>query len=513
MDTLREIIIRSGSTWIGLAVASLVLAGNAPSFGEENEDFRYGLEGNNIVFTNQDQAIQGGSFRLAVKGGQEAKIVVELVDIVSEASGSKKSLPLNSSPFTPNGLIEFADEYLRYQPNGEFQFFDIDFNFKKDEVLNRAVLGGLSISIVPEEKSDKKVTFGSSIVATFAYMPAGGLSMNEYGPELSLSMPRIERVSPDFFPLNMIPDLPFFRNHGDLQVDYELSNSGNIFLETEAELIVQQVNIFGQPEKLRFSNSTAAFLVPGQVTQNTVEVQSIDSEKKNLSMGIYQFTKSVQGQIGDQIKTSVSNQQTLIIFPWKQGLLGLILLLVLRKKIAKALSELWSYLQAFKEFRSSRKTRVESEPKPYPQYRPDTLAPALSLSSDNPVPVEQAPSKKLWRRWWPFAGMLPSLRGRFVLPKFSWRVSSLVQNSKWKNRLKGLANFKSPTPTSKMFDDSQSPTAKSSEPKPEIKPTYSTNQTPPPTAAPTSLSSSNKGAQPRPLYPYWYVPPKRGTEG
>ncbi|GEM_PF-3052421 len=509
MDTLREIIIRSGSTWIGLAVASLVLAGNAPSFGEENEDFRYGLEGNSIVFTSQDQAIQGGSFRLAVKGGQEARIVVELVDIVSVASGSKKSLPLNSSPFTPSGLIEFADEYPRYQPNGEFQFFDIDFSFKEDEVLDRAVLGGLSISIVPEEKSDQQVTVGSSIVATFAYMPAGSLNMNEYAPELSLSMPRIERVSPDFFPLNMIPDLPFFRNHGDLQVDYELSNSGNIFLETESELIVQQLNIFGQPEVLRFSNSTAAFLVPGQMTQNTVEIQSIDSEKKNLSMGIYQFTKSAQGQIGDQIKTSVSNQQTLIIFPWKQTLLGLILLLALRKKIAKALTELWSYIQAFKEFRSSRKTRVENEPKPELLYRPYTLAPAVSSSSDNPVSVEQAPNKTLWRRWWQFAGMFSSLRDRFVLPKFSWRVSSLVQNFKWEKRAKGLANPKSQSPELQMFDDVQSSAAQSSEPQPAIKPTYSTKQTPPPPAAPTSLSSSNKGGQPRPLYPYWYVPPKR----
>ena len=509
MDTLSKAISRRGSVWIALAVAGSVLSGSTASFGEEIEGFRYGLEGNNLVFTSQDQAIQGGSFRLAVKGGQEARIVVELVDIVSEASGSKKTLPLNSSPFTPSGLIEFADEYPRYQPNGEFQFFDIDFSFKKDEVLERAVLGGLSISIVPEKKSDQQVTVGSSIVATFAYMPAGGLSMNEYAPELSLSMPRIERVSPDFFPLNMIPDLPLFRNHGDLQVDYELSNSGNIFLETEAELTVQQLNFFGQPEVLRFSNSTTAFLVPGQMTQNTVEIESIDSEKMNLSMGVYRFTKSVQGQIGDQIKTSVSNQQTLIIFPWKQSLMGLILLLALRKRIAKALTELWSYIQAFKEFRSSRKTRVENEPKPEIQYRPNTLAPAVSLSSDNPVPVEQAPSKTLWRRWWPFAGMCSSLRDRFMLPKFFWRVSSLVQNFKWEKRAKRLANPKSQSPKLKMIDDVQASAAQSSEPKPVIKPPYSTKQASPPPAAPTSLSSSNKGGQPRPLYPYWYVPPKR----
>ena len=511
MDTLREIITRSGSTWIGLAVASLVLAGNAPSFGEENEDFRYGLEGNNIVFTSQDQAIQGGSFRLAVKGGQEARIVVDLVDIVSEASGSKKSLPLNSSPFTPNGLIEFADEYLRYQPNGEFQFFDIDFSFKKDEVLDRAVLGGLSISIVPEEKSDKKVTLGSSIVATFAYMPPGGLSMNEYAPKLSLSMPRIERVSPDFFPLNMIPDLPFVKNHGDLRVDYELSNGGNIFLETETELTVQQVNIFGRPEELRFSDSTAAFLVPGQKTQKTVDIQSIDLENKNLGVGIYQLTTSVQGEMGEQIETSASNQQTLIIFPWKQSLLGVILLVALKKRIVRAIRGLRSYLQAFREFRSIRNQEVTTEPKPDFQPAPSTLAQVVSLPSENSATFATARRKSVTGWVWQLAGKIPSLRNRFVIPKFSWPAISLMQFPKWKRRDKGLAEPKSPAGKTQVFSDVLSFEVQSPQVKLDIEPTGITHRSSPLASGSSSPGTSAKGTQPRPLYPYWYEPPKRSN--
>jgi hypothetical protein len=494
-----------------LAVAGSVLAGSTASSSEESDGFRYGLEGNNLVFTSQDEAIQGGSFRLAVKGGQEARIVVELVDIFSQASGSKKSLPLNSSPFTPSGLIEFADEYPRYQPNGEFQYFDIDFSFRKDEVLDRAVLGGLSISIVPEEKSDQQVTVGSSIVATFAYMPTGGIGVDQYFPGLSLSIPKIERVTPDFFPLNMIPDLPFVKNHGDLRVDYELSNSGNIFLETEAELIVQQLNFFSQPEMLRFSNSTAAFLVPGQKTQKTLDIQSIDLEKKNLGVGIYQFTTSVQGQMGEQIETSASNQQTLIIFPWKQSLLGVILLVALRKRIDRAIRGLLSYLQAFREFRSIRNQEVNTEPKPDFQPAPSTLTQVVSLPSENSATFATARRKSFTGWVWQLAGIIPSLRNRFVIPKFSWPATSLMQFPKWKRRDRGLVEPKSPAAKTQVISDVQSFGVQSHQGRLEIEPPGITNRSSPLASGSPSPGTSVKGTQPRPLYPYWYEPTKKSN--
>jgi hypothetical protein len=178
---------------------------------KEDDGFRYGIEGNNLVFTTMEEAKVGGSFRLAVKDGQRANISVELVDIISNSSGFKQSIPLNSNPFTPYGLVDFAKKYPIYQPSEEFQYFDIAIRFKNNIVLDRPVLGGLSISLVPENQSQDQVAVTSSIVATFAYLPAIGLDLKEYAPALSLAGLKIEKKTKDFFPLNLLPDPPLDR--------------------------------------------------------------------------------------------------------------------------------------------------------------------------------------------------------------------------------------------------------------------------------------------------------------
>jgi hypothetical protein len=86
----------------------------------------------------------------------------------------------------------------------------------------------------------------SSIVATFAYLPAGGINLEEYAPALSLQGPTIERRTPDFFPLNLFPNPPFALNHGDLKLSYELENTGKIFLETSTQVKVEKLSLLGQ---------------------------------------------------------------------------------------------------------------------------------------------------------------------------------------------------------------------------------------------------------------------------
>jgi hypothetical protein len=137
------------------------------------------------------------------------------VDIITGNSGAKTSIPLNSGPFTPFELVEFRIDYPDYLPSQEFQNFNISFNFKQDAVLDRPVLGGLSISLVPETQAEEQTTVKSSVVATFAYIPETGLNLNQYKPELEVSVPSISQRAPDFFPLNLLPDFPFLQNHGE----------------------------------------------------------------------------------------------------------------------------------------------------------------------------------------------------------------------------------------------------------------------------------------------------------
>lgn len=359
-----------GGSLFAVALATILVAGASASLADETKSYRYGVTGNNIVFTTPEQALEGGSFQLAVSGGQPGKVAVELVDMFSDASGSKKAIPLNSSPFTPYGLVELAQNYPDYVPSEEFQYFDISFRFLENLELDRPVLGGVSISLVPDQQSESEVTVASSIVATFAYLPKDGLDLEMYAPGLSLSGPTVERITADFFPLNLLPNLPAVLNHGDVKIGYELTNTGKIFLETTTNLSVERVGLFGGSDDPVFSHSKTLFLVPGQQSAEIVDLVLEESPQNLLDIGIYRFSATATGEIGEQVSTSTSNQTTLLIFPWKQSFLALLLVVVFRRRIAKVFNWLASYAKALRDFRYSKDPKPNFAPEP----KPDPLA-------------------------------------------------------------------------------------------------------------------------------------------
>ena len=433
----------------------LAVAGSFPASAEESKNFRFGLEGTNAVFTSEREAIAGSTFRLAVKDGQLASIKVELVDIFSDSTGAKKAIPLGSSPFSPEGLVTFTEITSPYEPSADFQYFDVSFRFSEDLVPDRPVLGGLSISLVPENPAGDQKGVQSSIVGTFAYLPATGINLDEYAPSLTLTGPTIERVTPDFFPLNLLPNFPFALNHGDVQLKYQLSNSGKIFLETSTDMSVEQFGLFGQQDKEVFSDSVSAFLVPGQLSAEAIEVSPAESESQLLGIGLYRFTTTATGEMGDQITTSTSNQQLLVVFPWKQTLLALVLLVVFRKRVFRAFGSLREYGIAIRDFRNSRRKE--------PKTSLRTLASRL-LVSFQPT---------------------PSLR------TFASRI---------------LVRFQ---PKPKVEKE---PTVIKAER--EVRPEMATPKTRPtvPVIRNPYTSPGSASTEPRPLYPFWYQPPKKGSD-
>lgn len=350
----------TGRISLTLFLVLLTLAGGFAAKAEESKNFRYGLEGTNAVFTSEREALAGSTFRLAVKDGQLAKIKVELVDLYSHSSGTKRVIPLGSSPFSPEGLVSITEISSLYEPSKDFQYFDVSFRFSEDLDLDRPVLGGLSISLVPENPTGDQWSAQSSIVGTFAYLPATGINLEDYAPGLFLSELTIERVTPDYFPLNLLPDFPFVLNHGDVSLTYQLKNTGQIFLETSTDITVEQLGLFAPQEKQIFSDSVTAFLVPEQQSQEVIEISPTESQSQPLGIGLYRFTTTATGEIGGQITTSTSNQKLLVIFPWKQSLLSLVLLIVLRKRVFRAFALIRDYGAAIRDFRNSRR----KEPKP-----------------------------------------------------------------------------------------------------------------------------------------------------
>ena len=477
-------------------LASFLLASTTISFAEEGKNFRYGLEGNNLVFTTPEEATQGGSYRLLVKDGQRANISVELVDMFANASGAKQAIPLNSSPFTPNGLVEFTTRLPVYQPTDQFQYFDIAVKFKDDIALDGPVLGGIQISLVPETPAQDEAGVVSSIVATFAYMPATGLNLEQYSPALTLMGPTIDRRTPDFFPLNLLPNLPFVLNHGDLTSGYQLKNTGKIFLETTTEQVVEQVGLFGQQDRRIFSESFKAFLVPEQFSEETSDVISTDSVDQLLGIGVYRFTVTAAGKMGDEIETKASSQQTLIIFPWKQCFLFLVLLVVFRRRIARAFNWAADLGKSFVDFRNSRKPtttlqpRVIQEPRLIQQPRLSVELATIQMPRLNVMPTPSH-EPKLNLELSPNLEPKPSLNSK--LSKITARALAKIRSIELKPKKKATPRVL--PKASKVIPAQPRSTIRTTAP---ANRSYSSTPTPP-------------GFEVRPMYPYWYQPPKKSN--
>jgi hypothetical protein len=391
-----------------------MLASTTPSLAEEGEQFRYGLEGNNLVFTNAGEAIAGGSFRTFVRDGQRANISVELVDIVSNSTGSKKAIPLDSSPFSPKGLVKFTKNYPIYTPSEEFQYFETAIRFKDDITVDRPVLGGIAITLVPVDRPDKEVVVQSKIVATFAYMPSTGIDLEKYAPALTLTGPIIERRTPDFFPLSLIPELPFVFNHGDVRLSHQLKNTGKIFLETTTERSAKQVGLFGQRDKMLIEDSKTAFLVPEQYVADVADIAFSESVDRNLGIGLYSFEISATGEMGDEINARASNQQLLFVFPWKQTLLAMGVLVLLRKRIRRTFSSFAELIRAFRDFLKSRTPHSTRVPAP----RPSTFVPvgARSALASNQAPRPLYAPTESYTRTSPYKPRPGSSEGRPLYP-------------------------------------------------------------------------------------------------
>ena len=322
-----------------LSLALLLISPGVTLAASEDENLRYGIAGNNQVFTSVDEALAGGTFRLTVKGGQQGTFSAELVDLYADESGTKTALPLNSNPYTADGFVEFESVVGRYIPNGEFQNIDVPFALRNIENVTRPVLGGLKVTLVPDEKSDSGLVLASSIIATFAYYPLGYLNSpeSEIKPALEVGSVAFERESGDVFPLNLIPDFPILFNFGPISATSTVRNTGNIFLDVTTQVAVKETNYFGEKPKDPFLESAPreTFLVPNQsleLTEDLVNGTNLSESLKDLPrIGVFEVVSTATGSLGSTLIVSDSESKVLILFPWKYALalLTLITLIIL----------------------------------------------------------------------------------------------------------------------------------------------------------------------------------------
>jgi hypothetical protein len=319
-----------------------------PSLAQADEDtsFRVGLDNKSQIFSNATEAKSGGVIRFSVSNGRDATVKAELVDIFVNSEGAKQAVPLGSTPFSPENLVNYKVLKPNYKPNGETQFIDISYSFKDAENIDRPVIGGLKISLVTsneESGQPEGFTVNSAIVATFTYYPIGSTSADfELDALLNLQRIDVESVRPESLIYALMPDLPRLFNDGPIRANISLINNGNIFLQTRSEISVDRLKIFSgfNREELFRDNLEELLLVPGQVGsgQKLLVNEIVGSEKVADALpgiGIFQIKVKTSGTIGSDVLAELNEGVWFVIFPWKPFFLiflVFILILIVQKQ-------------------------------------------------------------------------------------------------------------------------------------------------------------------------------------
>jgi hypothetical protein len=323
-------------------ITCFVLCVLNPSLAQADEDtnFRVGLDNKSQIFSNASEAKSGGVIRFSVSNGRDATVKAELVDIFANSEGAKQAVPLGSTPFSPENLVNYKVLKPNYKPNGETQFIDISYSFKDAENIDRPVIGGLKISLVTsnEESGEPEgFTVNSAIVATFTYYPIGSTS-GEFELDALLNVQRIdvESVRSESLIYALMPDLPRLFNDGPIRASISLMNNGNIFLQTRNEISVDRLKIFSgfNREELFRDNLEELLLVPGQVGsgQKLLVNEIVGSEKVADALpgiGIFQIKVKTSGTIGSDVLTEINEDVWFVIFPWKPFFLIFLVFIVI----------------------------------------------------------------------------------------------------------------------------------------------------------------------------------------
>ena len=360
----------------------IFILGQGFSTATAEDGFRTGLGNTNQVFTNVDMALAGSFFSLTVSQGKPARIRVELVDIYANEFGAKQIAPLNSTPYSPDQYIEFTEDAGAYIPNGRTQTIKIPFKLKNLAELDRPIIGGLRISLqeIQNRTTDpeSRVRINAGIVGTFTYYPVGVVNQSEYkiSPELSVEKINISPIKSDSFPLSLIPNFLPLINKGPLQITTQVSNDGNIFLETVSNIEISKSGLFaGSDGQVLFKyQGDKILLTPGQKNNNTFSVTdrlilSNISVDPLPSFGIFRVTVNLSGSIGNKEFSNISESKLVIIFPWKILLIAVFALLIIFLYRRKSISEVlkWKsnllnrgkvFTDSFQEINSTREKEL-----------------------------------------------------------------------------------------------------------------------------------------------------------
>jgi hypothetical protein len=273
-----------------------------------------------------------------------AEIKVAISDVVAGPSGNLLPAPLGSTPYSLGTSTIVEPALILVDPSPDLQTFDVKITVKA-AASDAPHLGTLAVSLFPRGASggvDGVVTQGLGMNATVLAGPPKGGEAAIANAQVTMegSALNVVRTVPWTVFDQLIPDLvPGLVDHGPVLATVHYTNTGNVILDATTAFRFASVGPLAwlpgnTDEGSPFYTITAApgYALPGQVMSTDADslLRAKDAAPVDMLpfIGFVRITTTTSGTLGALAAAPVIQSTVIFIFPWKE-LLALVLLLVL----------------------------------------------------------------------------------------------------------------------------------------------------------------------------------------
>ncbi len=289
-----------------------------------------------------------------------AELRIGISDVVAGPNGGLTRAPLGSTPYSLGTSVTVNPGLILVDPTSERQTFKVTVTVKAD-ASEPPHIGMLEVSLFPRGTAGGvkgAVMQGLAMASTV-------LSGPPKGGEAAISDARVSLEARDLTAQRgaswtaidqLIPDLaPALVDHGPANAVARFANTGNVILDSTTTFQFSSVG----PLALLPGNTDPGspfytvtplpdYALPGQVTSTDADTLLRSDDAAPVDMlpfiGVVRITATTTGTLGSLSATPIVQSTVIVIFPWKE-LLALVLLLVLLRVLRALLGRGWRRLR------------------------------------------------------------------------------------------------------------------------------------------------------------------------
>ena len=304
------------------------------------------------LLANADQAPVSAALTVTMTGPSAAQVSIEVADAVPAPNGGLQVATIGSTAWSLERIATISPATIDYVPNGGTQTFTI--NVTVSGIVARSPRAGFItttvLEVVPSGNGGTTLSQGlvvnTPVVAapsTSVTDPALSAKANLFGAALTAVPSRpwlaIDQVVPDF--------IPGLVNHGPMSVTARVVNTGDTILRTSTTFTFAQLpfnswisnNNDPGTEILRTKAATG-YALPGQpatISASSAQTDTGSSSDDALpTIGLIRVTATTTGSVGGVAAPTLVQYQTILVFPWKEGLAALLVVLAIFPLLARA---------------------------------------------------------------------------------------------------------------------------------------------------------------------------------